>query len=38
VVLEDPERLAGESLRHLLGVVRGLGAERGELACERMFA
>ena len=37
-LLEDLQRLAGERLRHLLGVVRGLGAERRELACERMFA
>ena len=37
-LLEDPERLAGEGLRDLLGVLGRLCAERREVACERMFA
>ena len=32
------QRLAAESLGHLLGVGRRLGAKGRELACERMFA
>ena len=37
-LLEHAQGLAGESLGHLLGVLRRLGPERRELACERMFA
>jgi hypothetical protein len=37
-VLEDAQGLAGKSLRHLLGVLRRLGAKGRELAYERMFA
>ena len=37
-LLEHSQGLAGECLGHLLGVLRGLGPKRGELACERMFA
>ena len=37
-LLEHPQGLAGEGLRHLLRLVRRLGAERRELAGERMFA
>ena len=37
-LLQHPQGLPGESLGHLLGVLRGLGPERRELACERMFA
>jgi hypothetical protein len=37
-LLEHLQRLARESLRHLLGIVGRLGAKRRELACERMFA
>ena len=37
-LLEHPQRLAAQRLGDLLGVVRGLGPQRRELACERMFA
>lgn len=37
-VLEHAQLLAGQGLRDLLGVGPGSGTERGELACERMFA
>jgi hypothetical protein len=37
-LLEHAQRLALQSLGHLLGVVRGSCAKRRELACERMFA
>jgi len=37
-LLEHTQRLACQGLRHLLGIVRRPGAERRELACERVFA
>ena len=37
-LLEHPQRLACQGLCHLLGIVRGIRANRRELARERMFA
>jgi len=37
-LLEHVQRFAAEGLRDLLGIFPRLGAERRELACERMFA
>ena len=37
-LLEHPERLPAQGLSDLLGVLRRLGAQGRELACERMFA
>ena len=37
-LVDHPQRLPGESLCDLLGLLRRLGAERRQLASERMFA
>ena len=38
LLFEHAQRLSAQSLRDLLGILGGVGSERRELACERMFA